>query len=198
MSKDKQVAPRQASDKKTDLKQYRADLDRLFEEMRNHAYSFATDNYRDYMIALGKEREFLVRAQRLGKAGIDAYRFWTRSAMNHHAEKTFTENVRVIKHACEERIARLRDQYMRPIDHYRERLASHDWTYAMSDSMSVHDAGERRQAILIQEALEGGEEYKQAFKEAYEKAWSHGNPGTVWSWEKYLMLKGAVRKPVGA
>lgn len=194
MSKDKQVATRPASDKAADLKQYRAELERLGDEMRDHTFSFATDNYRDYMIATTKEREFLVRAQRLGLAGIQVYRYWTNVNMTRKTNEVVEQRVTAVRKTYEERIAKLREQFMKPIDYYRERLESHDWTHPMSDDRGVYNAGARNQAKLLEEALEGGEEYKQAFKEAYEKAWSYGNPGTTWSWEKYLMLKTVVRK----
>ncbi len=195
MSKE-QKAPRQASDKTTDLKQYRAEVGRLRDEMQSHVFSFSStiDNYRAYMLAQAKEREFLVRAQRLGKAGIDTYRYYTNVAIGGMLSDKIMEVRKELQQAWSKRLDDVRNKYMQPIDFYRETLANFDWTHPMSDSMHVNNNGADRQQKLIDEAIAGGEEFKQAFKEAYEKGWSYGNPGTVWDWDKYELLKKAVRK----
>lgn len=195
MSKE-QTAPRQASDKTMDLKQYRAEVGRLQEEMQNHTFSFSSqvDNYRTYMLAQAKEREFLVRAQRLGKSGIDTYRFYVNEAIGRQVALQVMTVRNELNAAWQKRMDVMRNKYMQPIDFFREKLAGFDWTHPMSDSMHVCNNGADRQQKLIDEAIAGGDEFKRAFKEAYEKGWSSGNPGTVWDWSKYELLKKAVRK----
>lgn len=57
------------------------------------------------------------------------------------------------------------------LDDYKNQLALHDWTHAMSDDHRVYIRGRSSEVLLQSIAETHGEEFKRAFNEAHQKAW---------------------------
>ena len=148
------------------VKESQEEQERSLEELRQslvkHTFSFATTNYRDLTIALRREKQMLDRAMSLGFRGIEMYRTEQQHALNLAVSKAAKPEIDRLK----AKVAATREQYMTPLDHFKERLAQHDWYWPFSDDASVARSASARENELQREAREHGTEWQLAFNEA--------------------------------
>lgn len=153
-----------------------ARLDRLNDDLAKHKWSFTQKNFRDYIQAVRLEERFFATAMSMrmfGPEAVESVAIAQTNAAVVHANAVarndpYSETKRLENKIeyLEKKLKETREQYMKPVDFYKEKLERHDWFYDYSDDRGVYQRGNEREQALRKEAEEGGPEFKAAWQEA--------------------------------
>lgn len=161
-----------------DREQFNQDLASLRLHLKHRTWTFATDNYRDFLILQEEEADLFALASKLGMLGVKSYIDAQRDAMDDLVRPQVGEQVRrsdanwrEVVEGLRKQVADVKQKYMRPVDLYKEQLDRHDWFYDYSDSASVARAGRTSQAALIKAANEGGKELQDALVQKWNETY---------------------------
>jgi hypothetical protein len=159
---------------KRDARRPTETLEQFVAALEKHQWSNFTNSYCDFCTRFKEEDRLFARAMQLGPRGVDAFhqaREEMISGIVHAAVRQAQQNTAEM---YKQRIAEMREKFMRPIDHFKEKLDRHDWTYEYSDDNKSWKAAAANENLLIAEALAGGDEFIEAFKARYNQAFTDG------------------------
>lgn len=168
---------------KRDIRRPSETLDQFIAALEHHKWSNFTNSYGDFCERFKEEDKLFARAMQLGPRGVDAFRQAREEMIEsivHLAVRNAQQNTADL---YKKRIEELRTKFMRPIDFFQEKLDRHDWTYEYKDSSKSWRADAEAEDKLIEEALAGGEEFIEAFKARYNKAFTDGR---VCPWDHFV------------
>ena len=149
------------------LQEYQQSLDA-------HQWSNFTNTYVDFITQFKEENRLLARGIQLGPAGFHAFREAREAMIMSIVDTAVQQAQQSTAEYYKKEIAELRARYVKPIDTFREDLDKHDWTYEYIEENQKWSKWAENEDQLIRRAILGGEEFIQAFKERYNRAFRDG------------------------
>lgn len=159
---------------KRDARRPSETLEQFVVALEKHQWSNFTNSYGDFCTRFKEEDRLFARAMQLGPRGVDAFHQAREEMITGIVQAAVRQAQQNTAEMYKQRIAEMREKFMRPIDHFKEKLDRHDWTYEYSDDNKSWRAAAANEDLLIADALAGGDEFIEAFKARYSQAFTDG------------------------